>query len=211
MDEKPSGLDRINAAAVRLIGLRGFAEATTQGIAKAAKVSEGLIYRYYDTKPKLGLGLFRRHYQEVLARLKAARQAHDDPVDGLRAVAMAFFTWYDENPDVARFLLKTHSEFLQQADDGQELMKLVGDGMKEVLGEDLFALFPSDLLSAMVLGAFLQVAVECMHGQIEGPLAPRMEPIIDAMAAYVQEALGPETTQSESGGDGQAEARSAEQ
>jgi len=188
MREERSGLERINGAAVRVIGLRGFAATTTQEIAKEAGVSEGLIFRYYDTKLDLGQKLFSKHYQEILARLRAERDRHQDPVEGFRCVAMAFFAWYDEDPDVARFLLRTHSEFLQSVDDGQGLMDLASSGLRDVLGDVVLALFPEDILSAMVLGAFLQVAVECMHRQIAGPLAPRMEPIINAVTAYVRQA-----------------------
>ena len=189
MPGKRSGLDRINAAAVRVIGRRGFAEATTQEIARAARVSEGLIFRYYATKQELGRKLFAERYREVLARLREQAGRQRDPVDRLEAVAMAFFHWFDENPDVARFLLRTHGEFLEKVDDGQGLMELVGAGLRDVLGAPLFLLFPNDILTAMGLGSVLQVAVECVHGQIAGPLAPRMEPILKALAENVRRAL----------------------
>ncbi len=78
MTPKLSGLERINAAAVHVFGRRGFAEATTQEIAKTGEVSEGLIYRYYDTKQALGLELFKKHYQEVLARLAEGNNNTDE-------------------------------------------------------------------------------------------------------------------------------------
>ena len=198
MHSKRSGLDRINAAAVRVIGRRGFTDATTQEIAKSARVSEGLIFRYYATKEKLGRELFSRHYQEILAGLREQARQHNDPVERLGAVAMAFFHWFDENPDVARFLLRTHGEFLEKVDDGQGLMQLVSAGLRDVLGDPLFLLFPNDILTAMGLGSVLQVAVECIHGQIAGPLAPRMEPIIKAWAETVRRVLP--TSSSKMGG-----------
>jgi AcrR family transcriptional regulator len=189
MPSKRSGLDRINAAAVRVIGRRGFADATTQEIAKAARVSEGLIFRYYATKEKLGLELFSRHHQEVLALLREQALRHNDPVERLEALAMAFFRWFDENPDVARFLLRTHGEFLEKVEDGQGLMQLASAGLRDVLGDPLFLLFPNDILTAMGLGSVLQVAVECVHGQITGPLAPRMEPILRIVAENIRRVL----------------------
>ncbi len=189
MPSKRSGLDRINAAAVRVIGRRGFADATTQEIAKSARVSEGLIFRYYATKEKLGLELFSRHHQEVLALLREQALQHNDPVERLEALAMAFFRWFDENPDVARFLLRTHGEFLEKVEDGQGLMQLASAGLRDVLGDPLFLLFPNDILTAMGLGSVLQVAVECVHGQIAGPLAPRMEPILRIVAENIRRVL----------------------
>ena len=198
MRSKRAGLDRINAAAVRVIGRRGFADATTQEIAKAARVSEGLIFRYYATKQELGQELFSRHYQKVLAVLREQAGQHSDPVDRLGAIAMAFVHWFDENPDVARFILRTNEEFLEKIDNGQSLMQLVSAGLRDVLGEPLFLLFPSDILTAMGLGSVLHVAVECIHGQVAGPLAPRMEPIIKAWAETVRRVLP--TSSSKMGG-----------
>lgn len=191
MPPEMSGLERINAAAVHVIGLRGFAEATTQEIARTAEVSEGLIYRYYKTKLDLGVELFEKHYREILARLREEGTRHDNPLERLQTVAMAFFLWFDENPDVARFLLKTYNEFLDHVDEEKGLMYLAASGLKDILGEPLFLLFPSDIISAMVLGSFLQVSVECVHGQVASPLAPRMEPLIKAMVRYLEHVVPP--------------------
>jgi AcrR family transcriptional regulator len=184
-----SGLEKINAAAVRVIGLRGFSEATTQEIAKAAGVSEGLIYRYYDTKMKLGEELFKKHHQELLATLREEIARHGDPVERQRAAAGAYFRWFDANPDVARFLLRTYSEFLDKAGEQQGLMHLATGSLRDLLGEPLFRLFPSDIIAAMILGALMMVSLECLHGQVAGPLAPRMEPIIDIMLNFIQQAV----------------------
>lgn len=187
MTPKLSGLERINAAAVYVFGRRGFASATTQEIAKTGEVSEGLIYRYYDTKQALGLELFKKHYQEVLARLAEEGQRHDNPLQRLRSVVMTFFEWFDENPDVAAFLLRTHNEFLDKVDDEQRLMYMTTSSLKDIIGETLFLLVPSDILSAMVVGAFYQITVECVHGQVKGPLSPRMAPLIDALVGYLEQ------------------------
>ena len=121
MSVKPKGLDRINAAAVKVIGAKGFAEATTLEIAAAAGVSEGLIFRYYKTKLDLGLALFKRHYQEVLDRLTQMALKHEDPIQRVRGVAKDFYLWFDENRDVAQFLIRTHQEFLDKTEQQQGL------------------------------------------------------------------------------------------
>ncbi len=67
-------------------------------------------------------------------------------------------------------------------------MHMLSAVLKDILGEAMFQLFPSDIFSAMILGAILQVATESTHGQIKGPLAPRMGPIIDALAGFLAQA-----------------------
>jgi len=182
-------------AAVRIIGLRGFAHATTQEIAETAGVSEGLIYRYYKTKLDLGLELFKKHYGEVLSLMREESARHKEPLERLRHAAKAYYTWFDANTDVARFVIKTHSEFLDLVDEDQGLINLTSDALKDMFGEGLFSLVPGDILAAMFFGTFFQVSVEALHGQVKGPLAPRMEPIIDALVALIAQAgprsLGP--------------------
>ncbi len=188
MSTEPSGLEKINNAAIRVIGLRGFTQATTQEIAKSAGVSEGLIYRYYQSKLDLGQKLFRKHYEEVLGYLKEESSEHEDHLERLRCVAKAFYRWFDENTDTARFLIRIHHEFLEPIEHIEHKegpMHMVNSVLKDILGETLSQLFPSDIFSAMVLGAILQVATESTHGQIRGPLAPRMSPIIDALVGFV--------------------------
>ncbi len=188
MSAEPSGLEKINKAAIHVMGLRGFTQATTHEISKSAGVSEGLIYRYYQSKLDLGLKLFREHYQEILDCLKEESSKHEDHLERLRCVAKAFYSWFDENTETARFLIRMHHEFLEPIEHKEGPMHMLNAVLKDILGEAMFQLFPSDIFSAMILGAILQVATESTHGQIKGPLAPRMGPIIDALAGFLAQA-----------------------
>ncbi len=190
MVRKATGRGKVDAAAMQVIGEKGFASATTQEIARVAGVSEGLIFRYYKTKQDLGLELFRYHYQQVLDRLRHTGAQESDVLARVRAVAKDFYRWFDENRQVAQFLIRTHHDFLELVADRQGFTALTSQAFKEILGEAIFLLFPGDILSAMLVGAFLQVCVECMHGQIKGPIAPRMEPIIDAMVSLLGRSRG---------------------
>ncbi len=50
--------------AMHLFSVHGFAGTTTKDIAKAAKVSPGLLYHYYDSKEALMLGIVERFRKE---------------------------------------------------------------------------------------------------------------------------------------------------
>ena len=190
MRTKIPGRQKVDAAAMRVIGQKGFAEATTQEIARAAGVSEGLIFRYYKTKHEMGLELFRKHHHEILTRLQEIGATQTDPLERVRYVGKEFYRWFDENRDVAQFLIRTHHDFLEKVTESQGFTLMTNAALKDVLGEMLFLLFPSDILSAMLVGALLQVCVECMHGHIQGPIAPRMEPIIDVMVGLLAQSRG---------------------
>jgi len=180
-----AGLARINKAAVRVIGQKGFARATTQEIASQAGVSEGLIFRYYKTKFDLGLALFSVHYRQILDQLRAVSAQHAEPGERFRHLATTFYEWFDGNREVAQFLIRTHHDFLELTEESESVARLITAALREVLGETLYTMFPGDILTAMVTGAFVQVAVESTHGQVKGPLAPRMALILDALGSII--------------------------
>ena len=191
MPRKATKRDAIDQAAIEVIGRRGFARATTQEIATRAGVSEGLLYRYYKSKADMGLTLFKKHYVAILTLLRDVAQKHDDPIESIRVVTKKYYEWFDANNDIARFIIITQHDFLDMVEEDQAFINLSRETLKHVVGEPLFHLFPVDILSAMVVGAFLQVSIECIHGQVEGPLAPRMEGVIETFTGILSQMLPP--------------------
>lgn len=188
MGRKSAKLDQINDAVVKVMGVRGFARATTQEIAELAGVSEGLLYRYYKNKAEMGLGLFKKHYFDILARLREEAKRHSDPLERVRSVTNGYYEWFDANLDIARFVIKTQHDFLADVDqkEAQSLLNMMRDTLREILGEPLHHLFPIEVFSAMILGAFLQVCTERIHEQITGPLGPKMAPITETFIAMIR-------------------------
>lgn len=68
---------RILAAAVDVITIRGFKNATMREIAKEAKVGDATIYNYFPTKEKLLYGYCEYVQQEVLRELKEISNFHE--------------------------------------------------------------------------------------------------------------------------------------
>jgi len=188
MGKRSVKLDQINEAAVEVMGIRGFARATTQEIAELAGVSEGLLYRYYKTKAEMGLELFKRHYFDILTLLKDEAKRHEDPLERVRCVTNRYYEWFDANLGIGRFVIKTQHDFLDEVDqeEAQTLLNMMRDTLREIMGEPLHYLFPIDVFSAMILGAFLQVCTERIHGQITGPLAPKMAPITETFIVMIK-------------------------
>ena len=68
---------RILAAAVDVITIRGFKNATMREIAKEAKVGDATIYNYFPTKEKLLYGYCEYVQQEVMLELKTISNFHE--------------------------------------------------------------------------------------------------------------------------------------
>lgn len=68
---------RILAAAVDVITIRGFKNATMREIAKEAKVGDATIYNYFPTKEKLLYGYCEYVQQQVMQELKEISNFHE--------------------------------------------------------------------------------------------------------------------------------------
>lgn len=99
--------ERMIDAAVRLFARSGFNGVTTKEIARAAKVSEGNIFRYFPTKR----GLYTAALESELRRLRvqaeslAARISNaPNPNSGLRALFELIIEMVSTNPNAFRLL-----------------------------------------------------------------------------------------------------------
>jgi AcrR family transcriptional regulator len=69
--------DRIEQASVRLFVEKGVAETTVKDIARAVGLSEGALYRHFESKDELVWKAFERHYLDFAATLQ--RLAESEP------------------------------------------------------------------------------------------------------------------------------------
>jgi AcrR family transcriptional regulator len=86
-------IDAMLDAAAHILGERGWTGLTTNAVAETAGVSIGSLYQYFPNKLALIEAVRRRHFDEVLAVLRAAaddrmtrRQRVEALVDGMIAV-----------------------------------------------------------------------------------------------------------------------------
>src|SRR5216110_1553486 len=65
-------VEAIVQASAHILGRRGWAGFTTNGVAEAAGVSIGSLYQYFPNKLALVEEVRRRHFQDVLNALRTA-------------------------------------------------------------------------------------------------------------------------------------------
>lgn len=104
-------LMRIKEAAMLMVVHSGYGNATVASIARAATVSEGYLYRYYDSKEKL----FQELYKENILTFHSALEELVDDMDRLDAFFYDYifflFKSYKENPVRIKFLFMLFNDY----------------------------------------------------------------------------------------------------
>jgi AcrR family transcriptional regulator len=88
-----------------ILGRRGWAGLTTNGVAEAAGVSIGSLYQYFPNKLAL-VQAVRRHFEDVLTALRAADDASKPPAQRIEAVVEGMIGLHSHNPAVHHTLLE---------------------------------------------------------------------------------------------------------
>jgi AcrR family transcriptional regulator len=98
------------AAALRLFADRGIKATTIRDIAHEAGVTEGALYRHFESKEQLAQSLFG----ECAASLHGALTASVTGVQGahkrLSALARAFFQFAEDNPEAYEYVMARHHD-----------------------------------------------------------------------------------------------------
>jgi AcrR family transcriptional regulator len=102
-------------AAVLDCACRAFARGTYRGtttadIARAAGVTEPILYRHFESKQDLYLACLEDCWESLRALWDEALEAEPDPANYVRALAQAFFRSEKERPVISSLWLQAFSE-----------------------------------------------------------------------------------------------------
>jgi AcrR family transcriptional regulator len=98
--------DAILDAAAHILGERGWAGLTTNGVAEVAGVSIGSLYQYFPNKLALIEAVRRRHFDDVLAVLRAAADEKISRQRRIAALVDGMITIHSRYPAAHRVLLE---------------------------------------------------------------------------------------------------------
>jgi AcrR family transcriptional regulator len=101
------------AAALTLAAERSPAEVTTAALAQAVGISQGAVFRHFESKEAIWLAVIDFAHRELLDRLRTAAGSQATPMAALRAVFMAHVAFVVEQPGVPRVIFQE----LQHPDD----------------------------------------------------------------------------------------------
>jgi len=178
--------DRIEHAAIRLFVEKGVAETTIKDIAGAVGVSEGALYRHFDSKDELVWRTFERHYVAFATTLEALAAKEQTTRAKVAAMIHGFCRAHDEDPVLFRFLLFAQHGQLAKLAPGTptpvDVMRAVLD--RGIAARDIPAQ-RADLATALVFGVVLQPVTFAAYGRLPLDLGSMGDRLVAAAWAAV--------------------------
>lgn len=103
--EKQQRREDILKTAQTLFFSKGFRDTTIDDIARAAELSRGTIYLYFESKEEIYATVMEEGLDILQSRIRAAYQADQDPLTNLLAGHDAFMRFHDECSDYNGLML----------------------------------------------------------------------------------------------------------
>lgn len=94
------------AAALALAAERSPAAVTTADLAQAVGITQGAVFRHFDSKEAIWVAVIDLAHQQLLGRLQAAADAQAQPLAALRAVFLAHVDFVVAHPGVPRVIFQ---------------------------------------------------------------------------------------------------------
>ncbi|MBA4213447.1 MAG: TetR family transcriptional regulator [Polaromonas sp.] len=151
------------AAALALAAHRSPATVTTTELAQAVGITQGAVFRHFESKEAIWLAVMDQVSETLLARLREAAAAHAQPLPALQAVFMAHVDFVVEHPGVPRLIFQE----LQQPQD-TALKARVRRLMHEYRLLLTRLLQQAQDLQALQPGTNLQAAAVLFMGSVQG-------------------------------------------
>lgn len=171
-------------AALRLFSEKGIKGTTVRDIAHEAGVTEGALYRHFESKEQLAQSLFGECAEILYHQLAKSVDGVEGAHARLCALANGFFDFAESNPEAYEFVMARHHESVGGPRPGQPLPK---DIFVQVIQEGMDAgeLRPMDahLGAAMMIGMCLRTIFFLDRGMIEGTREEVVAEICHALRA----------------------------
>ena len=114
---RPGSRERLFAAAAAEFASRGFAGASVDRIAAAARLNKAMIYYHFKSKAALYREILRDLFDAVAVRVAAAAQSTADPADKIRAYVEAIAIEAEARPHFPPIWFREIAEGGRHLDD----------------------------------------------------------------------------------------------
>lgn len=105
--------DKILHAALKLFHRQGYFKTSVHDIREEAKVSIGLVYRYFRSKEEIAQALFSEISEDVYANIEKIIDQHATAHDRCRAIMAYYFDLTEQHPELVDFIIfARHKEIM---------------------------------------------------------------------------------------------------
>ncbi len=162
---------KIETSALRLFAEKGVDQTTTRDIAAGAGISEGAIYRHFDSKDALVHELFLANYLRLAGELDDLQARETGLRQKLAAMVRAFCVLFEEDPDMFRFLLLVqHGELQKMPPEAKTPVRVLRNVIEDAIQRGEIPGQDPNVANALVFGIVLQPALFKVYGQIDEPM-----------------------------------------
>lgn len=162
---------KIETSALRLFAEKGVDQTTTRDIAAGAGISEGAIYRHFESKDALVHELFLANYLRLAGELDDLQARETGLRQKLAAMVRAFCVLFEEDPDMFRFLLLVqHGELQKMPPESKTPVRVLRNVIEDAIQRGEIPAQDPGVANALVFGIILQPALFKVYGQIDEPM-----------------------------------------
>ncbi|MFN3871290.1 MAG: TetR/AcrR family transcriptional regulator [Aquificaceae bacterium] len=176
--------EKILEASLKLFSQRGIRETTIKDIAKEVGITEGAIYRHFESKEEIVLELFKIHSEDLYNRLVSAFREEPSYERAFYQTISAFLSFCFEKPSAFKYLNLFH--YLRPEDIGKfspmpkdALLELIDIGINKGLIE-----LRREYALALIVGTLERVFL-----LVEAGLLKRKEVNIEELGKIMWKAL----------------------
>lgn len=166
-DERQSEIIRV---AVHLAAEKGINSVTTQDMADAMKVTQGAIFKHFQTKDDIWFAVIHWIRERLMTVLEKAASEATDPINAIERMFFAHINFISKHPSIPRLLFsemlhKKNSklrDLIQEVISGYEgkiesLLEVAKQ--QSLVSYDLDSKNASVLYIGMIQGLFMQVSI----------------------------------------------------
>lgn len=177
---------RIEQAALSLFVEKGVDASTTREIAQRAGVSEGAIYRHFDSKDELASTMFLAVHTRLATLIREAAREKRSIAEQASAVIDAYCATADADFPLFTFhLLYTH-RFLPTPEGVDNPVDAVEDMISVAMKRREIARGDPAFIAGLALGLVLQTALQIHYGRLDGPLSQYADKLVNAALAVMK-------------------------
>jgi AcrR family transcriptional regulator len=176
---------RIDSAALHLFAERGADATPVPMIAERAGVAVGSLYRYYGNKEELVARLYAENYARLADELRHVAARQGSTRDKIAAMVRFICNYFDQEWDLARFLLLEQHVRLKSYAEAANPVDVVDEVLDEGMRRGEVRRLDGMVAAALVMGPVIQAATFRTYGRLTGPLADAADEIVQGIWAAV--------------------------